>query len=140
MVRQYNSFPNIMALISPTTLQAVSSITLYIKGWEWTCALRELIRTLAAGHRLQSMHIIYHDRLKGMIMRDCKLKYPDNGVHGHLCQLATIRGVPQVTFAGDLPTVYTSPLSFIMSLPPGIMQGLPVLQAVRGDGTIVQAG
>ena len=51
---------------------------------------------------------------------------------------SSIRGVERVTICGDLPAVYSQPLAQIM-MGPVINSNLPKLQAICGDGTVVDA-
>ena len=127
-----------LRFITANTLQQVKHLRISVESWEWVYSLDRFLPALATKHSLNTFHFNFKDSLKKSIMEDVTKKYPDSSLHVSLSGLAQIRGVPKVTFGGDLPEVYTAPLMEIMqSL--CFVAALPTPMAVRGNGTVLDA-
>ena len=135
-MQKQNQVPNMLQFIKKESIQKLQHLSIKIEGWEWVYSLDRFLPALAAKHELTSLHIEFKDNLKSAFLGDLTKKYPDSTLHMSLSGLAQIRGVEKVTFAGDLPDVYTKPLVQIMQ---GTSIAVPTLQAIRGNGTVVDA-
>lgn len=121
---------NALKFITPATLAHVAHLHVHVASWEWTYSLDRLLPQLAARHRLRTLTFTFRDALKRVFLQQGK-KYPDHTLHLSLSGLAAVRGVGAVTFAGDLPEVYTAPLKMIMEGARVEGERLPALKAIR---------
>lgn len=128
---------NAIKFITAPTLAKVRVMEVHISSWEWVYALDRIVTALAASHNLKTFNFIFRDSLKGSFFHKGRT-YPDSELHMALSQLAKIRGVPEVVFAGDLPDSYTAPLKMIMESDPVEGEVLPVLKGVKEENGIAK--
>jgi hypothetical protein len=128
--------PHITGFISPTSLQQIEHLSLYLEKWEWIYALEGLIAALAEKHNLKSFHLYLHDSLKAKFLKGHGKFYPDKTLHQALSGMELIRGVKSVSIEGDLPDAWTAPLKEIMEGPVDA-KDVPKLMAVRVNGELV---
>lgn len=129
--------PNIANFISRKTLQKIQHLNI-ITTWEWVYCIESLFMALSRKHSIKSFYLSFKDNLKHSFLANPTKKYPDQTLHINLSSLMAVRGVGEVTIDGDLPEVYTRPLSEIMTSS-GCYATLPILKAVRGGGEVVDA-
>ena len=134
--RQFD-VPSIRKLICDDALLKIKHLTIRIEAREWMYALEDLIPEFYNKHSLETLHVFFRDNLKQKFRSHPTAKYPDGVLHDSIQEMAAIRGVGKVTFEGDLPEVYTTPLADQMQKeydPAGLIE--PSM-AIRGDGEIV---
>lgn len=131
--------PNMLGFISGKTLSHFEHVSIKVESWEWVYSLDHLLLALSRKHNLKSFSFYLKDHLKTQFVATLTKKYPDQTLHLCLGNLAKIRGVEKVTIEGDLPEVYSKPMMEIMQTSANSTDTLPTIQAVRGNGEVVDA-
>jgi hypothetical protein len=133
--------PNTAKLISAQTLQHVKTLVIEVESWEWIYSLDYFLPNFTTKtSALQTLHFPFADRLKADFLAMPLQHYPDDTLHTSLSRLADIRGLKSITFSGDLPDCYTTPLARIMRAPSwtAINTGNIRPMAIKGTGEVVE--
>lgn len=128
--------PSIVAFLSSKSMQHAHTISIDMQSWQWSADLEHrIIGILAASKKLQHLTLKFRDVLKKDFQASNNPSYPDLKVASSLKTLRSVRGLKTVTFEGDLPNVFTTPLVQIMTSQSGVkLQDLPKLKALLPDG------
>jgi hypothetical protein len=139
-IQKQEKIPSVMGFISRLTLRQAKTINITMESWEWIFNLEErLISALAGSKKLVNFSFCFRDGLKTEFLLNPNQSYPDIKLAEWLSKLTGMRGIPNVTFTGDLPTVYTEPLARILMGPRRIRRSAwPRLRAINGDGSSVE--